>query len=238
MCAHRQVLKGKLELPGGTLIYDWEKKRVKNLNLRLRPDGTAAVSTPQRFTQAQVEAFLREKAPWIARAQARAQARMPVISRDAVFVQGNRLPIQTVSGGRDDARLEPGALVVTLRDPPDEERRRQLTRRALEQAGASAIEDSLRRMFTLVEPLGVPFPVMTTRWARTRWGSCTRFRGRISINRAVFGLPPACMDYVLLHELVHFLHPDHSQAFYARLASLMPDYTQREALLRRFTPWE
>ena len=95
---------------------------------------------------------------------------------------------------------------------------------------------SLCRMHRLVEPLGVPFPKMTTRWAVARWGSCAHREGRISINKALVCVPPSCVDYVMLHELVHFLHPDHSPAFHARMAALLPDCREREAVLRRFSP--
>lgn len=229
-------MRGEVELPGGTLIYDWEKKGVKNLNLRLRPDGTAAVSTPRRVTQAQVEAFLRARADWIARALARQEARRPVADDSGVLLLGRRLPVRVLPGERDEAHIEGDGLAVCLRDPGDEARRRELIRQALDRAGRPVLEDSLRRMYELVRPLGVAFPVMTTRWAKTRWGSCSSGRGRISINKALIGVPPAGIDYVLLHELVHFLHPDHSPAFYARLASLMPDYRERERLLRAYTP--
>lgn len=117
-----------------------------------------------------------------------------------------------------------------------EARAAEAVKRFLERAGGPVFEDALRRMHRLAAPLGVPFPQMTTRWARARWGSCTAAKGRISINKALICAPPACIDYVLLHELVHFLHPDHSPAFYACLASLMPDYRERERAIRRFDP--
>lgn len=229
-------MRAQVELPAGTLTYDWEKKGVKNLNLRLRPDGTAAVSTPRRVTQAQVEAFLQDKADWIARAQARQKARRPAAQDSEVVVLGRRLPVRVLPGERDEAHIGRDALTVCQRDPRDAVRRRELVRQELERAGRPVLEDSLRRMYELVRPLGVAFPVMTTRWAKTRWGSCSSGRGRISINKALIGVPPAGIDYVLLHELVHFLHPNHSPAFYARLASLMPDYRERERLLRAYTP--
>ena len=69
-----------------------------------------------------------------------------------------------------------------------------------------------------------------------RWGSCAHREGRISINKALVCVPPSCVDYVMLHELVHFLHPDHSPAFHARMAALLPDCREREAVLRRFSP--
>lgn len=129
-----------------------------------------------------------------------------------------------VPGERDGFAAGVGVLILTLRPGDDqEERRLALVKAFLEQEGRQVLPASLCRMHRLVEPLGVPFPKMTTRWAVARWGSCAHREGRISINKALVCVPPSCVDYVMLHELVHFLHPDHSPAFHARMAALLPD---------------
>lgn len=225
-----------IELPDGPLVYEWEKKEIKHLHVRLRPGGTVWVSSPRRMPLEEVEAFLQDKAAWIRRAQARQAVRHPVVQEDAVYFLGRRLPVQVRTGERDEAHVEAQCLSVTMRDPADGTKRTVLVKAALERAGAPVLEDALRRMYALARPLGVPFPRMTTRWAVSRWGSCAAGRGWISINKALACTPPECVEYVLLHELAHFLHPDHSPAFYAVLKTLMPDFRERERRLREYNP--
>lgn len=225
----------EVETGAGTLRYELTRKAVRRLNLRVGADGRIAVSIPRRLPAEAADAFVREKADWIARVLERQAARRKA-DGDGLWLLGERIPLRIREGEREEAVLSGGALTVLLPPGAGEERAAEAVKRFLERAGGPVFEDALRRMHRLAAPLGVPFPQMTTRWARARWGSCTAAKGRISINKALICAPPACIDYVLLHELVHFLHPDHSPAFYACLASLMPDYRERERAIRRFDP--
>lgn len=64
----------------------------------------------------------------------------------------------------------------------------------------------------------------TIRFMRSRWGSCTPANGHISINAALAALPPEYTEYVLVHELAHMVHPDHSPAFWQLVERFCPDY--------------
>lgn len=73
----------------------------------------------------------------------------------------------------------------------------------------------------------------TVRYMRTRWGSCSPARGTISINSALASLPNECTHYVLVHELAHMAHPDHSPAFWLHVERFYPDYRKIRAYLRQ-----
>ena len=67
----------------------------------------------------------------------------------------------------------------------------------------------------------------------TRWGSCTPRTGRIRVNVRLAAYPPACLDYVVAHELTHLLEPSHGARFHALLARAYPDERSARALLRQ-----
>ena len=71
------------------------------------------------------------------------------------------------------------------------------------------------------------------RWREmvSRWGSCQVKTARITLNLRLADKSAACIEYVLVHELCHLLHPDHSPAFYAKLAIFMPDWKERRLVL-------
>lgn len=104
--------------------------------------------------------------------------------------------------------------------PPDREEALQSLTRALD------------RVLPLVEPLGVTRPALQARYMTSRWGSCHWTRGKIVLNTALAALPEELMDYVALHELVHFLHPNHGPGFYAVMDRLMPDWKEKRARLK------
>lgn len=67
--------------------------------------------------------------------------------------------------------------------------------------------------------------------ARTRYGSCSAKNG-VCFSLYLMQYPPEAIDYVVVHELAHILHKNHSAAFYACIAAVLPDYKARSALLR------
>lgn len=65
----------------------------------------------------------------------------------------------------------------------------------------------------------------------SRWGSCRPKTGRITLNLQLARYPEACIEYVLVHELCHLLHPNHSPAFYAAMTHWLPDWQERRQIL-------
>lgn len=78
----------------------------------------------------------------------------------------------------------------------------------------------------------IPEARFRVRYMKTRWGSCSR-AGKITLNAALLDVPVQCLDYVIMHELCHLVHHNHSRAFYALLTRCMPDWKERRALLNK-----
>ena len=107
---------------------------------------------------------------------------------------------------------------------PTEEERKALIRRARE-----ILPPKVAHYAALmgVRPAGI-----TITSARTRFGSCSG-KNRLSFSWRLMDYPEEAIDYVVVHELCHIRHHDHSPAFYAFIASVMPDHKARRALLRK-----
>lgn len=82
-----------------------------------------------------------------------------------------------------------------------------------------------------VQFTGGNYTSITVRDQKTRWGSCSS-RGTLSFNYRLIFAPLPILDYVVVHELCHLCHMDHSKAFWAAVASVMPDYKQRRQWLK------
>ena len=94
--------------------------------------------------------------------------------------------------------------------------------------------EALDRVYPLVQPLGVAWPELRLRRMKSQWGNCHWRQGYITLNTALARCPETLRDYVALHELVHFVHPDHGPGFYGLMDRLMPDWRQRRKELRRY----
>ena len=97
---------------------------------------------------------------------------------------------------------------------------------------ARLLGEALTRVYPLVQPLGVAFPLLKLRALKTQWGNCHWAQGYITLNTALARCPGELREYVALHELVHFLHHDHGPGFYAQMDALMPDWKQRRKRLK------
>lgn len=68
---------------------------------------------------------------------------------------------------------------------------------------------------------------------KTKWGSCNPKAGSIRLNTELAKKPPDCLEYVVVHELVHLLEPTHNARFMALMDRCLPDWTHRRELLQR-----
>ncbi len=94
----------------------------------------------------------------------------------------------------------------------------------------SAVSDELFPLFA--DLLRGEKPLLQVREMKSRWGSCHPAKRKITLNTRLAEKPMAAIEYVVLHEYVHFLHADHGAGFHAEMARLMPDYKERRRLLR------
>ena len=172
----------------GGVEYELTRKAVKNLNLRVRADGTVHVSAPRRTPLSEVDGFVAGRAAWIARARER-------LAAHAVEAEAAR------EAYTDAECLE-------------------------------AFTEVSDRIYPLFARLLPEKPELRVRWMKSRWGVCCPAKNRITLNKQLMGKPRAAVEYVVLHEYVHFLHPDHQAGFHAEMAKWMPDYRERRKLLK------
>lgn len=214
------------------------RKRVKNLNLRVRADGTVTLSIPQHLPLARAREFLDRKGEWIAERVRRNIERRP--SPDLAGELPDRIPLwgklvprdsihansgQAVGGQGAGGRAIPGQ-AASGRDAGNQGAPGQTT---IDQAALDELyrTEVLRALPDVVERMEARIGVHAARWSvrvmKTRWGSCTPKTGAIRINARLAAYPPECLEFVVAHELVHLLEPSHNARFHALLDEFCPD---------------
>lgn len=213
------------------------RKRVKNLNLRVRADGTVTLSIPQHLPLARAQEFLERKGSWIAERVRRNIERRP--SPDFAGELPNRIPLWGKLVPRDSVQANSGQDVggqgAGGRAIPGQGAPGQTT---IDQAALDELyrTEVLRALPDVVERMEARIGVHATRWSvrvmKTRWGSCTPKTGAIRINARLAAYPPECLEFVVAHELVHLLEPSHNTRFHALLDEFCPDNRHLAKLLR------
>lgn len=199
------------------------RKRVKNLNLRVRADGTVTLSIPQHLPLARAREFLDRKGEWIAERVRCNIERRP--SPDLAGELPDRIPLWGKLVPRDSVQANSGQ-AASDRDGSGQGAPGQTT---MDQAALDELyrTEVLRALPGIVERMEARIGVHAARWSvrvmKTRWGSCTPKTGAIRINARLAAYPPECLEFVVAHELVHLLEPSHNARFHALLDEFCPD---------------
>ena len=91
-----------------------------------------------------------------------------------------------------------------------------------------------KRVRHYCETMGVTVGYVTVKNQKTRWGSCSA-KGNVNFNYQLAFLPDELLDYVVIHELAHRRHMDHSRAFWAEVEKYCPDYLERREQLKEYS---
>ena len=225
----------------GTTRIDYTIKRStrrSTVSIAIDPDLGVIVTAPANAPVAKLDEVVYRKATWIAeRLRRRSSAPPPPPEKE--FVSGAsflylgrqyRLKVQPGAVERSKVRLVRGWLTVTLPGGRDDPSR---VGKALIQWYRQHAENRLpERVAQWSKKVGVPEPNVLVRDQRKRWASCDK-TGVLRVNWRIIQAPMGLVDYVVAHELVHLVHPDHTPEFWARLGRAMPDYEGRRERLKQ-----
>lgn len=238
------ITKRSVTVNGITIPYSLERKAVKNVNLRVRADGSVYVSAPRFAAVSLIDGFVQEKADFINRAQARMavkreaeqkQQSMQYKNGDCVYILGHPLPIEVIYGSRNSIVYAAGAIRMQVVSLDDVALRQKLVDKFLDKLCQQVFQAVLQEQYELVKPYGVAMPALRMRSMKSRWGSCLVQKQIITMNKKLIHMPRACIEQVMLHELCHFFEANHSPRFYAWLDKLMPDWRERKQLLQNLS---
>ena len=222
--------------------------RAKRLTLRVTPGRGLLVTVPRRFATRDVAPFVESNRAWIEARLAEQARRTPAVCLAwpprtlELAAVGRSVTITASASGaahaapapsparwRDERTLElPFALPLEEGTAEDRVRLASAIAAALQGEGRRLL---VPRLHALAERHALAFARVAVRGQRTVWGSCSS-RGTVSLNWKLLFLRPALVDYVLLHELAHTRHLDHSAAFWRLLVALEPEARALDGELR------
>lgn len=218
---------------GRKLCYELTRKKVKNINYRIKPDGVVYVSANSRVDEGHIVKILLDNADYIFNSieHLREREQRSEQSADEVKWLGRAYPVRILHNARNTAVLEDDELRVMTQDDDNVERLigEWLTRSFSE---LCAELNSEVRGELIMQGLNPPDAVIKIKDMKSRWGSCAYNKGRISINIRLAAYPRNTVLSVFWHEYAHFYHHDHSARFYAFLNKYFPEYHMWNDLLK------
>ena len=220
-----------------------ESRRARRLAVRVHRTGRVEVVVPPRTSRATVSAFVSEHRDWIeTRRQAALRQKPPEtpfpptqIALPGVYETWR---VHLAGGsGRIRVRAAGDELLVIAGDIGSREQLEEALRRWLMARAQIVLAEHLA---DCAREFGFSYRALSIRRQKTRWGSCSA-RGTISLNCCILFQPPEVLRYLLIHELSHTRHMNHSRAFWATVAGYCPDYRKLDRQLldgwRRVPSW-
>jgi len=199
--------------------------RARRISIRVYPDARVEVVVPPRARPREIESFVSAQREWIEARRAQALRNKPAPepfpppSLD-FLATGERWRVH-VAGAADRLRVaELGPGLLEIRGTGTGRAIRLSLRNWLKRAAAARLEP---RVMELAAAAGVRYSRVEIRRQRSRWGSCSA-RGTISLNLCLLFQRPEVVDYLIVHELMHVKHMNHSARFWAAVESHCADW--------------
>jgi predicted metal-dependent hydrolase len=209
----------------GNIPVTVEYKNVKTLRMTVYPpEGEVRISAPKNATWEFIHAFAVSKVPWIEkhrekfRRNARAKNRFQ--DHEIYYVWGSAYKLELVERrGYPKFVLEEKNLRLSIRPGASNEEKQ----RALDTWYRRLLQDAVPRFIQKWEPfIGVTVKNVFLRKMKSHWGSCNCQNQTIRLNTELAKKPPECLEYVIVHEMIHIIEPSHNRNFYELMNKYLP----------------
>ena len=223
----------------GGLLVNVVRKDIKHMHLAVYPpNGRVRVAVPLRINDEAVRLAVTSRLPWIRKHQRKfagqeRQSAREFISRESHYFMGRRYLLNVIEhDGRSKVVLN-GKPSIELYVP------KGLSRSKREKILQEWYRKELKLQIpTLIEKWERTMHVSVAQWGvkkmKTRWGTCNVKAHRIWINLDLIKKPPLCLEFIIVHELVHLLERHHNDRFTSLMNQFLPQWKEAKALLAKF----
>ncbi len=217
------------------------RPRRRSLTITVSPENQVRVIAPGFLSRNKIEDFIHRKSPWILK-QIEKNTRRPKPEHrqyetgEKFLFLGNELvlEIRTAAAGDRQGSISCPMLKALIVSVPEklqgEERRDHIAWRIEDWYRAAAVKIFRERVARYQNLLGPKPRAVRVKEFRGQWGSASR-RGNLSFNWRLLLAPLEVLDYVVVHELTHLEHLNHSPRFWSRIEQILPDYKPRRQWL-------
>lgn len=206
-------------------------KQVKNINMRIEKSGEIVVSANAFVPLDRIDDFVSSKITWIKKHQEAAlqSHRRVMLSENSMMLFGREYKIKYSKGTYNHVCYDDNIVQVMLKEGADKDK---VIQKFIDKLCKDIFHDIAMITHHMLKDYRLEEPTIKIRTMSSRWGSCIPVKKQITLNKRLIHYPIEFIEYVVLHEFVHFIQPNHSKAFYHIIENHMPDYKARIELAR------
>ena len=204
------------------------KKNIKNLRLRIcPPNGDVRVSAPLRMNHEKIRVFALSKLDWIRKQRQRmrnlaCEESFKYINQELHYYRGQSFQLKVIENNKSPfAELVKNEIFIHVSPMADMEKRRSVLNKWYCQQLMVLLTPLIKKWELKLDVSVKRFSIRTM---KSRWGSCTPKAHSIRFNLDLVKKPPECLEYIVVHELVHLLEASHNNRFKALMDQFYPDW--------------
>ena len=221
----------------GDMTIEVVRKDIKNVHLSVHPPtGKVRIAAPSRMNLETLRVFAIAKLSWIHDQQRKLQEQAretprEYLDRESHYVWGQRTLLTLVEAEQPPSvEVSHSRLILTMRPGSEPSKREAILEDWYREQLRAAIPSLLEKWEHL---LGVKVERIFVQHMKTKWGSCNPASRTIRLNTDLAKKPRECLEYILVHELIHLLEPTHNARFVALLSQFMPKWESNRETLNR-----
>ena len=224
----------KITLQDREVSIEFERKRIKNINVRVRRDGTLYCSLPYYVSYKEAIDFIISKQDYLLKSldnavndeKAKSLSRR-FVDGEVFLVLGSPYVLKVMEGSKNTCRAEDGIIYLEVTNVGDYRTRYMTYEKWRRRCIRSVIVDYCNEIYPLFEARGVKPPKKITLGDyKSFWGECFAKRGELKFSYRLFEKERELIRYVVVHEFAHFIEPNHSSRFWAVVGEIVPDYKE------------
>ena len=228
-----------VESNGEKIYFYIQRKKVKNMNLKVNIDKKVTISIPMKMSLDVAKDFIRKKSNWIKKQQeyydtfSEQKENITFENGETVYLLGEQYKMKIINDKLNNILINNRYIEIHIKEKYIENKKyiRNVYEKWLKKYALNIIEDLVIKYQKTLEKYDIKIPKIEIRQMKSRWGSCIPSNNKVIFNLHLIKTPICCIEYVVLHELSHFKHQNHSKDFYNFVTIFMPDWKKRKKIL-------
>ncbi|MDU2291221.1 MAG: SprT family zinc-dependent metalloprotease [Clostridium celatum] len=207
------------------------KKKVKNVTLKVKRDGSIHLTVPEAATDDYIERVIANKQEWIEsqlkhfNENYEKPKEKEMVSGESFKYLGKNYRLKVIESKEEFVRLYRGYIEIYVKDKNNTAKKQELLKKWYQEKAKKKFAELVHEYEQIVKEEVNNIRVITM---QTRWGSCNVESGNINLNLELIKKPRYCIEYVILHELAHLKYPNHSKQFWDYMSVHMPNWEWRK----------
>lgn len=217
------------------LTYELERKRVKNINLRIRSDESIFVSASPFVAVKTIDDFILSKSDFILKSLSRFSEKRKweidnkkYVSGESFYLLGKQMRLIVKHANQNHVEEDGIYITLACKRSDDYLLKKRLIEKFFCLRCYEEFNKIIERCYPLFKKYKVPYPNLKIKRMKTRWGSCIPSKNQITLNENLIHFSERCIESVVIHEFCHLRYPNHSKEFYNFMTVLMPDWKERK----------